>query len=350
MIVDISKVKESIINMFEINMGLKDGESVLVLTDYPHGDLWSRLSVEELNEALRRSFLARIVYEVGKEAFSNCRFTFKTYPMTGMHGAEPPKYVAEAMKGADVVIAITTYSLSHTRAREEACKAGARIASMPGFTPEMFEPEGPMAVDYLKVKELCESLVKVLRGGNEVRVRTDYGTDLRFSIKDREWGVDTGLYVNPGDWGNLPAGEVYIAPLEGTGEGTVVIPRGWYSGLKEDLILKFSKGLVVEVEGGGDVGRKLRELLGLEPRVDDEVHRVRRNLAELGIGTNPKAKRPDNVLEAEKILGTVHIAIGDNSHLGGNTEADLHEDFVIPKPTLEVDGRLVMKNGELIIK
>ena len=42
-----------------------------------------------------------------------------------------------------------------------------------------------------------------------------------------------------------------------------------------------------------------------------------RNLAELGIGTNDKASRPDNVLEAEKILGTIHLALGDNTGFGG---------------------------------
>jgi len=350
MLVDLSKVKEAIINMFKVNMGLKDGESVLVLTDYPHSNFWVELGIEELSDSLRRSYLARVVYEVGREFFRSCRFKFLAYPMTGMHGAEPPKSVGEAMKSSDVVIAITTYSLSHTRAREEACRAGARVASMPGFTPEMFEPGGPMAVDYLRIKEVCESLVKELSNAESVRVRTSYGTDLRFSIKGREWGVDTGLYTRPGEWGNLPAGEVYIAPLEGTGEGTVVVPKGWFRGLKEDLVMRFKEGLVVEVEGGGEVGKWLKEVLGLEPKIDDEVHLARRNLAELGIGTNPNARRPDNVLEAEKILGTVHIAIGDNSHLGGRTEADLHEDFVLPKPTLEVDGRVIMEEGKLVLK
>ena len=71
-------------------------------------------------------------------------------------------------------------------------------------------------------------------------------------------------------------------------------------------------------------------------------------MAELGIGTNPNASRPDNVLEAEKIKGTVHIAIGDNSHMGGKVESDLHEDFIQPDAELVLDGKQVILGGEWI--
>jgi leucyl aminopeptidase (aminopeptidase T) len=110
------------------------------------------------------------------------------------------------------------------------------------------------------------------------------------------------------------------------------------------LTITFKKGAVTEVEGGGRVGEGLRELLesGMEPRFPE-----RRNCAELGIGTNPCATRPDNLLEAEKIRGTVHIAIGDSSHMGGKVSADVHEDFVVPNATLYLDGVCLMKDGVL---
>ena len=82
---------------------------------------------------------------------------------------------------------------------------------------------------------------------------------------------------------------------------------------------------------------------------DDPAYRSRRNLAELGVGTNPNARQPDNVLEAEKIKGTVHIAIGDNIHMGGGVEADLHEDFVQPQADLLLDGRPIIQKGEWMV-
>jgi Leucyl aminopeptidase (aminopeptidase T) len=152
--------------------------------------------------------------------------------------------------------------------------------------------------------------------------------------------ADTGLYLQRGEWGNLPAGEAYIAPVEGTAEGVLVVQAGWHPGLTEEMRLVFRAGQVVEVLGGGRVGEELRQFL--RPGDDAPLYAARRNLAELGVGTNPNARRPDNVLEAEKIRGTVHIAIGDNAHMGGRVAADFHEDFVVPQAELWLDGKRVL--------
>ncbi len=343
------EIKSSVINMFKVNMGLKPGEKVLVVTDYPEKDHWSSYDVEVLRDIVDRTMLARVVFDIARGEFKNNKIDFLAYPLTGRHGAEPPSYVGDEMSKYDVVVAITSFSLSHTNAREKATRAGARIASMPGFTADMFLPEGPMSVDYKQVSSFSRRLAEYLKGSKTIRVVTEKGTDIEFSVEGREWGVDDGIYDKPRAWGNLPAGEVYVAPVEGTANGRIVVEKGWYPRLEEDMILHVKDGLVVEVEGGGSVGDYFRQVLGLSPRVDDDLHRRRRNIAEFGVGTNPKAKRPDNVLEAEKILGTIHIAVGDNSHLGGVVEADIHEDFIIPKPTVYVDGKIFMDKGKHVI-
>ncbi len=86
--------------------------------------------------------------------------------------------------------------------------------------------------------------------------------------------------------------------------------------------------------------------LGLGPGKKRKENRC--NLGELGIGTNPKARRTDITIEAEKIKGTVHIGIGDNSHMGGKVVADYHQDFVVPGPDLFLDGKKVMDQGKWI--
>ena len=347
-LVDKEKIRDAVINMFKVNMGLKSGEKVLVVTDMPRAEDWIKMDVERLTDFVRRSTLAKVVSEIAKESFPDCPVEFYVYPATGRHGTEPPKEVGEKMKAADVVIAITTYSLTHTEAREEATKAGARIASMPLFLTDMFYPEGPMAADYMKIKEVTEKFAKILTEAKRARVVTAAGTDIEFSLEGRDGRSDTGIFVEKGAWGNLPSGEAYIAPVEGTGEGKIVVEVGWYPGLTENMTLVVKGGEVVEVIGGGKVGDEYRELL--RPGVEEEPYKSRRNApAELGIGTNPYAKRPDNVLEAEKIKGTVHLAIGDNSHMGGKVSSDLHQDFVLPKPDLYLDGKLVIKGGEWLI-
>ena len=185
----------------------------------------------------------------------------------------------------------------------------------------MFYPDGPISVDYLKVEQETRRIARFLTRAEEAKVITRSGTDLVLSLKSREGREDNGINVKPGQWSNLPAGEAYIAPLEGTAEGDLVVEKGWYPDLKEDMVITFTKGAVSKIEGRGQVSAKLRQILGLEP--GGKKREKRCNLAELGIGTNPKARRTDITIEAEKIKGTVHIGIGDNSHMGGTGRGGL---------------------------
>ena len=344
------KIRQAVINMFKVNMGVKPGEKILVITDYPDSKHWLEYGGEKLSDIVKRSVLTRLVYEIAKESFKDNVVEFIVYPCTGRHGVEPPDYVAEKMKQFDVIVAITSFSLTHTNARVEANKAGARVASMPLFLAEMFEPGGPMAADYSYIDRISKKLVEKLTGKPTIRVVTEAGTDITLSVEGRKWGIDSGILVEKGTFGNLPAGEVYIAPLEGTANGKFVVEPKWYPGLEVPMVFYVEKGEVVKIEGGGKVGDYYRELLGLEPKKEEPIYKARRNIAELGIGTNPNAKRPDNILEAEKIMGTVHIAIGDSAHIGGKVEADLHQDFVLPKPDLYADGVKLMDKGKLLVE
>jgi len=342
------QIRQGVLDMLHINMGLKEGEKLLVVTDLLTPLQWHSLTDGEIISALERTMLARMVAEIARESYPQCQVELHLYPATGQSGAEPGEEVARKMTQADVVIAITTYSLSHTDARQRASQAGARVASMPGFEPQMFYPGGPMAVDYQQVARDTEAIAELLTAAQKAVIRSREGTELSFSLAGRTGGVDSGLYTTPGAWGNLPAGEAYIAPVEGTAVGRVVVPKGGSEDIPEDMTFIFEGGWVREIRGGGKEGDRLRRLMQFDS--DAEEHRLRRNLAELGIGTNPNARSPFNVLEAEKIKGTVHIAVGDNAHMGGQIVCDLHEDFVLPQPDLVLDGRLVIEAGRWVFK
>ena len=345
--VEREKVEQGVINMLKVNMGFKSGEKLLVVTDVPTTEEWVKKGSKELAEIVERSLLAKMVSEIAGEKFPECNVQFYAYPSVGRHGSEPGKEVEQKMKGADVAIAITSYSLSHTEARENATKSGTRIASMPMFLPEMFYPGGPMATDFTKVHEECQRIAKLVDQAREVTVTSPGGTNLKFSLEGRRGLIDDGIFTGKGAFGNLPSGEVFSVPLEGTTNGNLVVEKGWYTNLVEDMTFIFKDGMVIEVIGGGKVGVEFREMLACGK--SEEPYSSRRNCAELGIGMNPNARRPDNVLEAEKIRETIHIAIGDSSHMGGKVTADLHQDFVIPKPTLKFDGKTVLKNGRIIV-
>ncbi|MCE1255108.1 MAG: aminopeptidase [Anaerolineae bacterium] len=330
---DRSMVKQAAKNMLAVNMNLQPGEKVLFVTDIPLESDWEK-PLPVLEDLTKRALFARNVFDLVKEEFPQNDFDFLAYAATCQNGAEPAEAVGRTFEQYDVVILMNSYSLSHTNARTRASQKGVRIASMPGIEAEMFSEGGPMQADYLKVKEVTAAWAQKITAAGDVRVVSASGTDITFSIKGRPGLEDHGLFGKKGDWGNLPAGEAYTAPVEGTANGKLVAPAGWYPDLIEDMIFEFKDGLVFSVTGGGKVGDMFREAY----HFDDPTFLHRRNCAELGIGTNPNAKRADNVLEAEKIAGTIHIAIGDSAHMCGVTESDMHEDFVIPQPTVFFDG------------
>ena len=342
------KIENAVIQVFKVNMAVKPGEKILILSDIPTRKDWKNKDSDEIEKMLATTFLGKAVADIARDVFSECVADFYPYFSIGRSGAEPTKKMAQVMTEYDVILAINCFSITHTEAREGASKAGARVATMRGTIPEMFYPEGSISVDYSAVQRETKLYAGFLTDASEARVVSDTGTDLTFSLRGRKAREDNGMYVEPGRWGNLPAGEAYIAPVEGTGEGDLVVRRGWHPGLEEEMILTFKGGEVREIRGGGKVNRMLSKLLGLGPGAPRK--RSRCNLAELGIGTNPKARRIDITIEAEKIKGTIHIGIGDSSHMGGKVTADYHQDFVVNEPDLFLDHEKVMEKGGWIKK
>src|SRR6185503_4793923 len=209
-------------------LGHRDGESVLVVTDPPM-------------EPRAREFLQHAL-ALGVDA------TLITMPVRQTHGEEPPRAVAEALKSAPVAVLLTTRSLSHTNARREACeKHGTRVASMPGADGERLD--ALIDIDYDELRARSEELGKILDGAGRLRVTSPAGTDISFEIRGRTVYRDVGDLSKPGAFGNLPAGEVCLAPLEGTAEGVVCID-GSVAGLgrlKEPITVKFVGGRAVEM-------------------------------------------------------------------------------------------------------
>jgi leucyl aminopeptidase (aminopeptidase T) len=256
------------------------------------------------------------------------------------HAAEPPRAVAAAMAAADVVLAPTIQSLSHTAARKVASEAGVRIATLPGVTEEMLARL--MNGDLDEMRRRGWAIVNVMNGGSQVRITDANGSDLRFSIEGREGIVDAGELAAKGAFGNLPCGEGFIAPVEGTAEGTLVVDGSIAAiGLVESPVrLTIEEGHLVGATN--NEGAQLMELL--TPHGPDGT-----NVAELGIGTNEEAILTGNILEDEKIFGTAHVAFGASAGIGGTVQVPVHLDVVVKEPTVEIDGEAILGGGELLI-
>lgn len=303
----------------EVAMGLKSNEIALIICD----ENSRKIGYVLLNAA--KIAKEAILIEM-KERESN--------------GEEPPELVANALLHCDVALIPTTKSMSHTKARKAACDKGARIATLPGITEDMMERA--LDVDYKEMELLSNKFTDLLTHSKNVEINTELGTNLTFSIDERQGHPDTGICHNPGDFSNLPAGESYIAPVEGTSSGTLIIDGSLacYGLLKNPLKIKIEDGFIKDLEGdGADFLKEVYNKYGISAW----------NVAELGIGTNPKATITGNVLEDEKVRGTIHIAFGDNISFGGTVSVDSHLDGVIMKPTLILDGKVIIKEGKLLI-
>jgi leucyl aminopeptidase (aminopeptidase T) len=275
-----------------------------------------------------RAAIGEALYEAARDVTDDAAIL--RYPPGDQHGEEPPAPVAGALRECDAFLAPTTKSLSHTRARSDATDAGARGATLPGITEEVFVTG--LNADYEAIRDACDEVYEAVADADEIRVTSPQGTDVTVRPGDRDWRRDTGIVHDPGDFSNLPAGEVFVSPE--TADGTYVVdgtmrPHGLLDG--RELVFEVEGGVVTHISD--DAVREQVEAAA--EAVGDAAY----NLAELGIGTNVAVTDlVGSVLLDEKAAGTVHLAIGDDAGIGGDVDAPLHLDGVLRDPTVYVDG------------
>ncbi|GBE38286.1 thermophilic metalloprotease [bacterium BMS3Bbin08] len=353
-------------NIYKVNLKVRKNEKVLVFTD---------------NFDKKLQDIAKLIAEKGRSHTTKmCYMEIRT---TSSHGAEPPESLWQAAYGeravraiklkklftpllgkkindkqlkkiegiigrfkkdsVRAVIALSYHSTTHTRFRSLLTGiCGTRYASMPLFDPSMLS--GAMTVNWRKMEKKTKKIAQRVNKSEKLEIKTPNGTFIMFSKKGRKAKTDTGIITRPGSSSNLPAGEVYFAPIEGTANGRLVLDWAPTRKLKRPVTLHVKKGKVTKVEG------KERFVNYLKAKLAEREENA--NIAELGIGTNDKASKPDNILESEKILGTIHIALGDNSSFGGKISTPFHQDFVFFRPTVTLihkDNKkeLLLKNGRL---
>jgi len=302
-------------------LGLKEGERLLVVT----------------NPEMRR--IGESLYNEGVKLGADCAIIF--YPKGKINGEEPSQLVAHAMAKADVVVAPTVVSITHTRARRRACQNGARVATMPGITEEIFVRG--LNADYYEISELTNTIFRHLDSAKVAHVTSPSGCDLVLDIRNRAV-VSDGNIKAKGAFSNLPDGEAELAPK--TANGVLVVDRcGDF--ITEPTRLDIKDGKIVKYENTPS-GRRFKRLIEESMKRDGNDNAS--TVAEFAVGTNKKAKVTGIILEDEKAYGTCHVAFGDNtSYPGGRNSSILHIDVIIMKPTIALDGRTIMKNGKLVV-
>lgn len=312
--------------LVEICGAIKSGEDVVIVTDT------NKIQLAEYLAGMCNAFDANPVITI----------------MTPRkeHGEDPPDSVRNAIMAADVVFAITSYSLFHSEARLTASEKGVRWVNLPDYTDEMFR-RGGLFVDFKTQRAVAEKVASILTESKEVLVTSERGTNIVLSIEGRKGMAEGGISDRPGMVNSPPDIEANVAPVEGSAKGIIVVDGSItlpHIGLVwHDVVLHVKDGCIVEIELASEEAIKLHEYLSSFN--DSTVY----NIAEFGVGLNPACTLSGSMLEDEGVYGTLHFGIGDNHTIGGKTKAPIHVDLVIKKGTFYVDGQMIMENGDLAI-
>ena len=310
---------ESARKVFREALGVRKNETILLIYDKP-------------TENVGKAF-------IHAAAMLDLTLTPRMIEVTAGNGSDPDPETIAMMQKHNIVIAATAFSLTHcaamTAAREN---FGIRGCTLPGITDDLFarsmqaSPKSLQA-DGLRWKERLASVRKI-------RIVTAKGTDLSFGIGKCPILVDDARFESAGVVGNIPAGEVFMVPDDGTAEGRLAVDASiasmpWKEG-DPDCIIDIRGGAAVSFESGR--GKQLEKTLA-------QAGKQAFIVAEFGIGTNPFLQISGNLLEDEKVKGTVHIAFGNSASMGGSNQVPVHIDCMIRNPDIYADGVKIMENG-----
>jgi len=261
---------------------------------------------------------------------------------------EPPRTVARAMQEADVVITMGFGCLVHTKARKDACAAGVKFATLGGASKEYLAGLDLTRENLLEVRALTEKIAQRLTAASSAHLTTQAGTDLLMSLDGRN-GLAVIPFAKRGSFCLLPDyAEAACAPIEYSVEGVAVVDGTMvgaanFEGLVEDPFeIHFEKGRIAKISGGKDA-KRLASLL-------DTLEEEARTFAELGVNSNHKIpKKFTGTRTDNAIAGHVHLGLGRNDHLGGDSKGESHLDLLVTWASLLLDGNPILVDGNLKI-
>lgn len=318
-------------NALSAVLEMKSNDKVLIVTDEKKKDIGNAffLGAEKLGGKVKIFTLAE-----------------KNRPLCNI----PKELLPLISEGNEIIINVFEGYAKETPFRIKLIKkeisTNARVGHCPGITKEMMI-EGPMGADYIQLKKVIEKFMKLFENAEEVHITAPGGTDITLEIEDRAF--DTDVLILPGTFGNLPAGEIWCAPVENRANGVIVCDGsiGDVGQVKKPLRIEVKYGHVRAMEcDDNELLVKIWDLINL-----DEMSSV---VGELGIGLNPKARITGNLLEDEKANKTAHIAFGNNTEMpNGKNNSSTHRDFLFYNPTILVryvdeTEKVVMKDGKRI--
>ncbi|MFW6450581.1 MAG: aminopeptidase, partial [Nanoarchaeota archaeon] len=225
---------------------------------------------------------------------------------------------------------------------------GLRFANMININQQIMQ-QG-MSADYKIIRDYSSKVYSIVKDAFHIEVKTKKGTDLLFEFSPQIKWVSGDGFIKKGEWSNLPDGEVFTCPVNVNGTAVIDGVLGDYLAAKYGVLEK--NPLKVVIKGGkavsvvcsnNELQKDFNELIN----TDENASRI----GEFAIGTNIFIKELiGRLLQDEKFPG-VHIAFGHGypQKTGVKWKSGVHIDGVIKFPTVLVDGKKIMSEGEFLI-
>ena len=337
----IEKIVEYAYNALIEVMGVNQGEKMIILCDD---------SKKQIGEIFTKASLKASLYTRMK--------LLKTEP--NGYREEPSQDIKEVfnLKRPNLAINLLRGIAEETPFRIqlihlETRNKNIRLGHGPGITLDMLT-EGALALNiaaYKKMNAQADRVIAAMLGAQRIEVTTPNGTNVELSINNRGFFKDTTITEEK--WGNLPTGEVTVGPIENSLKGIIVcdLAIGGVGLIEKNLKIISEEGKVKRLIGEGlpqAVLGKVKKALST-----DKMASI---IGELGIGLNPKARIMTELLESEKVYGTVHFAFGRNIDFptGGENNSANHMDFLLSKPSVvayfsDVGEVEIIRDGQILV-
>jgi len=312
---------EEKIKMFNDIFAPKSGEKVLFLIDKPHGDIKDNDGWKESRGMANEWY--NIFKEMGnKRGFSVDLMEFKT---SGMHNAPISKDIIDTIKKSNLVLAVVEYSVSSSLL--PICFTKDNITRGAVMYLEKIMEETVFKANYAEVKKYAIAIENMLNKAIGAEIIFSTGDNLFIDLRNRVAKSDRGDCTKKGQFINFPSGEGFTPPYEGASDEIDqfgpsktrgILPVD-YNGELVKYVIKNNR--IVDIIGKGKKAEEMEKFFN--------ENESRRNIAELGVGCNPKAVITGNVALDEKV--GLHIAYGKSTHFGGKIDSDMHLDIVYAK-------------------
>ncbi len=327
-------IDRAIMNALKVNLGYSEGEQVGIVMQE-----WAQhLGADRMQKFEAAGALCKRMEAVMQKNGVDVRL-MSYVPGEARNGVDAAESLYGEAAGLQVLFMPTVFSLTHTPFRRFVTGQGTRVASMPGFTLDMFAAGGPMDTDYRKLAGDTKQIRDRVAASRYITV-TGPGTEIRVEIIPETAHASTGMLDKPGAYGNLPGAECYSVPVEdGDTNGYFTVPKGWGGPMALPFPVRFTvKNARIAAIEGTDSEQQAWIDEHIKPSVMGEKNFD--VLAELGIGTNPNltpayvAEHGWSILTAEKISGSAHFANGNSKGFGGGNDVPVHIDWVVPNVTI----------------